>query len=222
MAIALTLHLPDSMEMGHASHATQREADAVVALRRLGMIEQAWLTTIQQARALIANAHLPPTLRPEPAKPPEAAQLLALADLFCTRVEDETLRLPDGSRSVLRDILIEHGAHFDVRLGSLFIRALGVYPVGTVVVMSSGEIGVVSDLSDQVDAPWVCSLVGPLGAPLAAPTLRDTRDPRYAICESLGPTELVDALDLRAIWGDEAADYPLSTAAAVHDGGQCV
>jgi hypothetical protein len=153
---------------------------------------------------------------------PDAAQLLALADLFCKRVADDSLRLPDVSRSVLRDILIEHGAHFDVRLGSLFIRALGVYPVGTVVVLSSGEIGVVCDLSDEVDSPWVCSLLAPPGAPLPVPTLRDSRDPKHAVCESLGATELFDSLDLSAIWGEEATDYPIPSEVSVHGVDQSV
>jgi hypothetical protein len=226
LAAALSLHLTamfdatvskvDSAREFAALRARHHQADLAAFLRRQGVTDACWINAAQQARQLLALAGVPPMSPPAPSQRADVAQLLAMADLFCTRSADETLRLPDGSRSVLRDILIEHGAHFDIRLASLFIRALGVYPVGTVALLSNGEIGVVCDLSEQVDAPWVCSLIAPLGAPLPEPLLRDTREPLFAICESLGPTELLNAIDLEAIWGEEAADYPLPAAQLLH------
>lgn len=211
LAAALTLHLHvEYAEAGNAFARVRRryKQDGDAALRQFGVRDTVWLDAVHRSQTLVAMAYSPPRRSAALDKQPDAVQLLALADLFCARVEDEALRLPDGSRSVLRDILIEHGAYFDVHLASLFVRTLGVYPVGTMVLLSSGEIGVVCDLSERMDAPWVCALVAPLGARLPRPTLRDSREAAYAIVESLGVTEFDREVELAAIWGEEARGYP--------------
>jgi len=174
-------------------------------LEALGVADANWIDLHAQAIALLSSASHPPQRRT--ANPPLQAQLVAMADLYCSRLALETDQA-ESSRVILRDLLIEHGGLFDARLASYFIRALGVYIVGSVVLLRSGEIGVVCEQSDEIDAPWVCSMVGPLGVALE-PTLRDTRDEPHAIQSALGPTDLVSHIDMQRIWGPEARGYAL-------------
>ncbi|QDQ28763.1 hypothetical protein FNU76_21750 [Chitinimonas arctica] len=209
LAAALSLHLEQPLParpLGRLGALLPRAGvDGVSGLRRRGVRDPVWLDTVRQAKRILNEDDQPLRLRDKQLS--DEAQLIALADLLCASLDETGSRQAGASRAVLRDVLIEHGAHVDIRIASSLIRALGVYPVGTVVQLARGEIGVVSDLSEQLDAPWVCSLFGELGAPLAEPVLRDTRQGGNAIRESLSAMELPSPVNMAIIWGEEAADY---------------
>jgi hypothetical protein len=60
-------------------------------------------------------------------------------------------------------ILDGSGTHFDPVLVKLFVEVMGVYPAGTVVVLSSGEAGVVCRppaVGKPLDRPQVRVIVG--------------------------------------------------------------
>jgi len=176
-------------------------------LSALGVTRASWIELHTQAIALLHSATRPPQRKNTGAGPSLQAQLVAMSDLYCSHLAVEADQA-ESSRVILRDLLIEHGGLFDARLASYFIRALGVYIIGSVVLLRSGEIGVVCEQSDEIDAPWVCSTAGSLGVALE-PTLRDTRDERHAIQSALGPTDLVSHIDMQRVWGPEARGYAL-------------
>ena len=85
-----------------------------------------------------------------------------------------------------------------------FIREMGIYPPGTFVRLDSGEIGVVFKKGGAAATPWVKSLTGPLGAPLAFPIQRDTSQPQFAIKETLRENQTGVHFSMDQVWGDEA------------------
>jgi hypothetical protein len=70
--------------------------------------------------------------------------IIAIADVYdamtTPRVYREHTLTPD---TVLQFILRNSGQSFDPRVAKMFIRAMGIYPVGTVVELNTGERGVV-------------------------------------------------------------------------------
>jgi hypothetical protein len=208
LAAAMTMHLPaQALAQAHDRPLVASIAGHEVGVRQylqaLGVSDTLWLD-------LVDKAHEATTIQYRQRAPDAttiAAQLIALADLYASRILDPDGKHFGNSRIVLRELLTERGQHFDALLASHFIRALGIYPVGSVVSLRSGEIGVVCESSDQVDAPWVCSLIGPLGSVLQEAKIRDTREALHGICASLGPTDLLADVDMEAIWGDEAREY---------------
>ena len=207
LAAALTLHLPGLAaapdEGALVARTADEPGDLPSRLHALGIQDANWLAVLENATLAMRTEYRQRTTDTVVI----AGQLVALADLYCERIARPEDEYAGNSRSVLRDLLIERGQHFDALLASHFIRALGVYPVGSVVLLRSGEIGVVCNQSDQIDAPWVCSLIAPLGMPIEPPKLCDTRQPADNIRASLGPTDLLGEVDLDAIWGEAARDF---------------
>ncbi|MBV8466867.1 MAG: hypothetical protein JO218_13060 [Burkholderiales bacterium] len=207
LAAALTLHLPELAAAPDDGSMVARIADHAgnlpTRLQALGIQDANWLAVLEYATLAMRTEYRQRTTDTLVI----AGQLVALADLYCERIARPEDEYAGNSRSVLRDLLIERGQHFDALLASHFIRALGVYPVGSVVLLRSGEIGVVCNQSDQIDAPWVCSLIAPLGTPIDPPKLCDTREPADNIRASLGPTDLLGEVDLDAIWGEAAREF---------------
>ncbi|SFZ77802.1 HD-GYP domain-containing protein [Chitinimonas taiwanensis] len=176
-------------------------------LAQLGVVDPLWLRAVLEHHEAVDGSGYPQGLRGEQVS--AAAQLIGLADLFCARVGERGYRDADDARLVLRDVLIERGRLFDGLQAAWFIRALGVYPIGTVVLLANGEVGVVSAHSGLVDAPWVHVLRARDGSAYEQPLQRETRITEFAIVDTLSPSSLPVEIDLAAIWGDDAADYPL-------------
>jgi HD-GYP domain-containing protein (c-di-GMP phosphodiesterase class II) len=71
-------------------------------------------------------------------------------------------RFPCFSDRLLRVILDRSGRDFDPVLARYFVRALGLFPVGTLCRLSTGELGVVCSAMEEGttgDRPWVRILV---------------------------------------------------------------
>ncbi|QNM94693.1 HD-GYP domain-containing protein [Chitinimonas koreensis] len=176
-------------------------------LVKLGVNDEIWLRAVAEHHEAIDGSGYPQHLRGPRISP--AAQLLGLADLFCARVSERGYRRADSTKIVLRDVLIERGHHFDAMLAAYFIKALGVYPIGTLVQLKNGVVGVVSGHTDRVDTPRVHGLLGVEGMPLAVATVYDTREPQYRIVDALSTADVGVPIEMESIWGREASDFSL-------------
>ena len=95
-------------------------------------------------------------------------------------------------RAVAR-LMAEGEGPLDPVFVRLFIRAIGVVPIGTAVRLSDDAVGVVCAVGDDVLTPTVRLVYDGMGQPLEDPEDVDlTRDPRF-IAEVLDPEDL--ALD---------------------------
>ena len=182
--------------------------DSVDRLRRLGVQDETWLRGVQEHHEAIDGGGYPHRLRGP--RVSQAAQLIGLSDMFCARVSERGYRRAASAKIVLRDVLVERGRSYDALLAAYLIKALGVYPIGTVVRLANGVIGVVSARSEQVDAPRVHGLLAPDGSPLVPPVVYDTTQGEQAIHSTLAPAELGIQIDMEAIWGDDARDFLLA------------
>lgn len=179
--------------------------DSVARLRQLGVDDEQWLSAVLQHHEALDGSGYPQRLGGAQILP--AAQLIGLADLFCARVSGRNYRPADSAKAVLRDVLLERGQRFDALLAAYFIRALGVYPIGTVVELANGELGVVSAHAEKVDAPLVHRIRAADGMPLPTPQPCRTELPEYAIVRVPGGAEQDMPIDMEAIWGEEARDF---------------
>lgn len=127
----------------------------------------------------------------------EGGKLLGLVDYFDELVSPwgNSNRLPPAL--ALRRIFQEvREGRFPLRMGEALVRTLGVFPVGTVVKLSSGEIAVVASHQAQAGVkPVVLVVSGVDGVPLNVPHERSVGDDRSsdhsaAIHEILQPTEV--------------------------------
>jgi HD-GYP domain-containing protein (c-di-GMP phosphodiesterase class II) len=136
---------------------------------------------------------------------PEAAKLVALADRYCASVSARIYRKSLAPNAAMRDVLREGETTIDAALAAVFIREFGIYPIGTLVRLANGEIGVVTRKGRNTITPLVAALAGPRGAALPVIVWRDTGNERHAICEVLSEADAGLGFRLDHLWGRVAS-----------------
>lgn len=136
---------------------------------------------------------------------PLPAKIISLADRYCACVSARDFRKSTLPNVALRDIFIEQGKGINPLLAAHFIKELGIYPPGTFVRLSNGEIGVVSQKGENAATPVVHALVGTTGAPLALPIKRNAAAETHVIKETLHESQANIHFSMQQIWGDEAS-----------------
>jgi HD-GYP domain-containing protein (c-di-GMP phosphodiesterase class II) len=129
----------------------------------------------------IALEELPP--------PNKLARLLMRVDIFTARLSRRKNRGPMSPLQAAKRACIGPGGKLD-EIGSALLKALGLYPPGTFVVLANQEVGIVVSRGSRADLPRVASLRGPDGRPLPAPALRDTSANTYRVIRSVPATEV--------------------------------
>lgn len=177
--------------------------DGVKLLEAAGVRDQNWL-------AYVLNHHENEDGTGYPAGKggkdiPLPAKIISLADRYCACVSARDFRKSTLPNMALRDIFLEKGKGIDPLLAAHFIKELGIYPPGTFVRLTNGEIGVVSQKGESGAAPIVHALVGPRGAPLAIPIKRDTSNEMLAIKETLREDQANIHFSMHQVWGEEAS-----------------
>jgi HD-GYP domain-containing protein (c-di-GMP phosphodiesterase class II) len=136
---------------------------------------------------------------------PQNAKIISIADRYCARVCTRSYRKSLLPNAALRDILISGKTTIDPMLVMIFIRELGTYPIGSFVKLENGEIGVVTSKGATTTTPYVHSLIGPRGAPLAMPIKRDTQKSLQSIREVLHRDQVPIRFTMRQLWGEIAS-----------------
>jgi HD-GYP domain-containing protein (c-di-GMP phosphodiesterase class II) len=136
---------------------------------------------------------------------PQNAKIISIADRYCARVCARSYRKSLLPNAALRDILISGKTTIDPMLVMLFIRELGTYPIGSFVKLENGEVGVVTSKGATTTTPYVHSLIGPRGAPLAMPIKRDTQKSLQSIREVLHRDQVPIRFTMRQLWGEVAS-----------------
>jgi putative nucleotidyltransferase with HDIG domain len=90
------------------------------------------------------------------------SRIIALADFYDFLVRPMiTHRLPYASDKIFGFMLERSGKDFDPALVKVFINLIGIFPVGTLVLLNTNEIGIVTRIqgdSEPIDRPEVCLL----------------------------------------------------------------
>lgn len=117
------------------------------------------------------------------------ARLLRRVDIYGARISPRRNRRALSAAQAARAVYLDESQQPD-EAGAALIKAIGLYPPGSLVRLASGEEGMVLKRGHSANEPMVASLVGRSGTPLTAPVLRDTRLPAQAITASLAPHEI--------------------------------
>jgi HD-GYP domain-containing protein (c-di-GMP phosphodiesterase class II) len=141
-----------------------------------------------------------------PAVPPYSSldlfsRIVRIADTFDAMTTERPYRNKVYSPyEAIRYLVSESGSKFDPILVKAFTRAIGVFPVGTVVRLTSGEVGIVvkrSRLSGDPNRPTMRVLIDGKGNPTGEGALIDlgVTDPRsgefmYSVMETLSCKDL--------------------------------
>lgn len=85
----------------------------------------------------------------------QAGRMAAVVDVYDALTSNRVYRRGTEPTEVLRKLLEWSGSHLDGDLVQLFIRALGIYPVGALVRLSGGRLAVVVEQGEDLLRPVV-------------------------------------------------------------------
>lgn len=177
--------------------------DSMEMLKAVGVTDELWLDIVLHHHEHGDGSGYPDGLTVDQIS--EAAKLIQLTDLYCARVSPRAYRSSVQSNVAMRDIFLERGKGLDPLLAAHFIKEIGIYPPGTIVKLTTGEVGIVSHQAGKSNTPYVHAIIGPRGAPLGAAIRRDTSHEQYAIREVVDAKKLGLRVNMVTIWGKEAA-----------------
>ncbi|MBF0550702.1 MAG: HD-GYP domain-containing protein [Deltaproteobacteria bacterium] len=80
---------------------------------------------------------------------PLSAQIIGLADVYDAMTSDRVYRKKFSQHETLKTMYAARGEEFDPILVSHLVKCLGVYPVGSLVHLNTGEKGLVMDINDN-------------------------------------------------------------------------
>jgi putative nucleotidyltransferase with HDIG domain len=87
-------------------------------------------------------------------------RIITLADFYDALVRPRVYnRFPYVSEKILGIMLERSGKDFDPNLVKVFINMVGVYPLGTLVLLNTNEMGIVTEIQDdveQLERPKIC------------------------------------------------------------------
>jgi hypothetical protein len=132
------------------------------------------------------------------------AQLVCLADIYCSRVSQRDYRAPLQPTAALRAIFLDAGREIPKPLAHRFIKAIGVFPAGTPVRLRNGELAIVAARGRSSTAPRVYSIVGSHGVPLLVPVRRDTSEPELGVHEAVRWSDVATPPQVSILWGKVA------------------
>jgi len=169
----------------HGDRAAQRLATA-------GVTDPIWLTAVRLHHEAAPG---PLATRSDGER---LARLLRRIDIFGARLSPRRSRAAMSGAAAARAVFLDELGQPD-EAGAALIKAVGLYPPGSIVRLANGEIGIVFKRGFSANEPLVAALIGKSGSPLSNPVPRDTRLAAQAIAASLAPAELKLRVNLEAL-----------------------
>ena len=104
-------------------------------------------------------------------------EMAGLVDSFCAMLKHKPYRNALGHQGALEDLYTQHNRQFNPALLEQFVQCVGLYPIGTLVELDSGEVGVVIQQNRvQRSRPRVLLLLDGDKAPVPGYRVLDLRD----------------------------------------------
>ncbi|MEO8154285.1 MAG: phosphohydrolase [Rhizobacter sp.] len=165
---------------------------AVACLRQAGVSDALWLSAVEHHHATMAG----PLSAQEP--PLQLARLLQRADIFSARLSMRRARPALAASAAVKAAYLDEHQQAD-EAGKAIIQATGIYPPGSYVRLSSGELAVVLRHGPHAKAPKVASIISKSGTPLGEPALRDTRLRPHDVTGGVAPHEVKVRLNMERL-----------------------
>lgn len=148
-------------------------------LEGAGVIDAEWLAAVREHHERPDGTGYPQATKTAG----ELAHALRVVDVFTAKISPRAFRAAMPVQAAARQLFQdEQGGP----LAGGLIKALGLYPPGDLVVLKSGEVGVVARRGASATTPSVATLTNTHGQPVVGTTLRDSAAPEFAITGPAG------------------------------------
>lgn len=173
-------------------HPTQ----AAELLSKAGLTDPRWLAAVAQHHERTGGSGYPQHL----VDPSEASQLLRLADVFGARLRVRADRKAAPGPQVIRTLFAEEAKGPQAGFANALVKAVGIVPPGSFVVLANHEVGVVFRRGGQISAPSVAVVTHSSGSPMMQPVRRETHRKEFAITSLLTVDKVNVGYDLGRLW----------------------
>lgn len=171
---------------------------SVQILRQLDIKDEIWLKAVLEHHEKLDGSGYPNQLKGDQLS--YGTQIISLSDQYCARISPRGHKKPELHKGILRKIFLDEGHEIASDIEKLFIKELGLYPLGTVVKLANSEIAEVVQQGKTLDGPVVCACFHPDLDNYQHPTLRDTQEDKYKIIEVVDCIDNPINFDRRAVW----------------------
>lgn len=160
-------------------------------LEGLGVNDMHWLGYVNNHHCISqSEAHIPSW----------GESILFLTDAFCARLSgiygDQAIR-PHEALNYLRGALNSSIARLSF---DALVSTIGVYPLGSIVLLHNEEVAIVTELTKHLDKPIVRAIYNKDGGRWQTPIIRKTQIANYAIREVLPSKYFMDIVDIHQFW----------------------
>jgi HD-GYP domain-containing protein (c-di-GMP phosphodiesterase class II) len=156
---------------------------AAACLAAAGVTDDLWVQAVEQHHTTSAG----PLSTQPPAR--QMARVLQRADIFSARLSMRRARPALAASAAVKAAYLDEQQQAD-EAGTAIIQATGIYPPGSYVRLSSGEVAVVLRRGAHAKTPKVASIVSKSGGALVEPVLRDTRVHPNDVTGGVAPHEV--------------------------------
>jgi hypothetical protein len=182
---------PSKKQIEQLREHPQRSADL---LRAAGVTDMAWLMAVLQHHEQAGGGGYPAGLE----DPTDIARLLRAADVYTAKISPRAIRAALPSQTAARQLFQEEKGS---ALAGALIKAMGVYPPGDLVTLTSGEVAIVVQRARGAAAAQVAVLLGSNGRPVGGGPRRDTGDKAFAISGPLADRSAVARVLPEQVYG---------------------
>ena len=143
-------------------------------LRKAGVVDADWLAAVQDHHERADGGGYPRGTQ----EVSDMAALLRATDVFMAKISPRAARAPMVPQLATRQLFQSEGG---AAVATALIRAVGLYPPGSLVQLRSGEVAVVTRRPSNGSAPLVATLSNRQGVPVVDTQRRDTAEPEFAV-----------------------------------------
>ncbi len=196
-------HKSEPLTKEEKLHIREHPKNSVERLQAIGINQKQWLSYVMYHHENEDGSGYPLGKRGD--EVPLGAKLIGLADRYCARVTNEGYQKQALPSKALRDLLLNNGKDTAPQLAAYFIKIIGLYPPGVLVMLTSGETGIVTTKDPTKGHPIVRVIISKSGSHVESSILRETSKPMYTIKEEIPKQQAGTPLAMSKIWGDIAA-----------------
>lgn len=190
---------PRLLEAGDRAAIAAHPFGAVDSLRQGGVTDQDWLRAVAEHHEHIDGSGYPASLGIEAISP--MARLIRVADVYCAKISARHYRPPQSGRTALKEIFGRERARLDPQISAQLLRAMGLYPPGTLVRLANGESACITRRGRGSAAHFATSFLDSRGRLMAVPRDRPLDRPAYALRGFLEAEPHWPAINWKTLWG---------------------
>lgn len=176
----------------------EHPARSAMLLAAAGVDDGEWLDAVRQHHESADGTGYPAKLTAKQAS--RAARALGIADRFCAVASERAYRPPVAVSVALAKMFNGASPALDPEMVTTLNRVLGAWPPGTVVLLRSAELAVVTHRTADPRGPIARAVRTRDGVASAACPKRQTHADTFAIVEEAERARLPPGLDVPSLW----------------------